>query len=200
MKYIVTLLFILVGMMELQASAESACCQTSSSPSSTAWSEKSLFHVQAGFINAEEKPVRMADLAGTPTLIAMFYSTCPSVCPLLVTKLKTIEAELGRDKDYRIVLVSFDPDRDTPKVLSAFAKQWAFDQDRWQLWTGRAADIRTLAATLGIQYRKESDGSIAHNAPITLLDKEGVVQLRLEKPDQDHTDWMIKLRNQLEDI
>ncbi len=59
-------------------------------------------------------------LRGHPVLIAMFNATCPDACPLLIADLQRIEGELpSRIKaDLRIVLVSLDPERDTPDALS----------------------------------------------------------------------------------
>jgi cytochrome oxidase Cu insertion factor (SCO1/SenC/PrrC family) len=42
-----------------------------------------------------------------------------AACPLLVAKVKALEAKLsaGARKDTRVLLVSFDPDRDTAEAL-----------------------------------------------------------------------------------
>lgn len=137
-------------------------------------------------------PLRLVDSAGVehplgvhrghPTLVSMFYASCPAACPMLIHDLQAIEARLApteRD-DLRVLLVSFDPDRDTPEALSALAVERHVDLQRWALASTPEADVRTLAATLGISYRRLENGHYNHSAVITLLDRDGVPRGRIE--------------------
>ena len=107
---------------------------------------------------------------GTPVLLAMIYTHCSATCPLAVAELKRIAA---LDPDARFVLVSLDPARDDPHRLAAYAEEHALDPARWTLLTGSDADVRDLAATLGVRYRQVTPGDLAHSNLITLLDGEG---------------------------
>ncbi len=121
-----------------------------------------------------------------PVLITMFYATCPAACPLLVADLKAIEAamdEKTRDAT-RVILVTFDPERDTTEKLAELAKKHKIDERRWRFARGSDADVRTLAAVLDIKYRKLPDGQYNHSSVIALLDRAGTVVTRLEGQEQ----------------
>lgn len=112
----------------------------------------------------------LATWRGSPVLMAMIYTHCTATCPLAVSELKRIAA---RHPDVRFVLVSLDPERDDAKRLAAYAAEHALDASRWTLLAGPDADVRDLAATLGVRYRRATPQDLAHSNLITLLDRQG---------------------------
>ena len=69
-------------------------------------------------------PVDLTQFKGKAVLLTFIYTHCPDVCPLIVSHLKTAQAELGgKAKDMQIVAVSTDPRGDTPKTVAAFLKE-----------------------------------------------------------------------------
>jgi len=114
----------------------------------------------------------LASWRGTPVLLAMIYTHCTATCPLAVSELKRIAA---LDPDVRFVLVSLDPARDDVHRLAEYAAERALDPSRWTLLTGSDADVRDLAATLDVRYRRVTPEDLAHSNLITLLDPEGRV-------------------------
>jgi protein SCO1/2 len=114
----------------------------------------------------------LVGLRGKPVLLAMIYTHCTSVCPLSVSEMKRVEA---RHPDVRLVLVSLDPAKDSPARLADYAKERGLSPDRWLLLTGSESDVRDLAATIGIRYRRISADDLAHSNILTLLDRDGRV-------------------------
>jgi len=113
----------------------------------------------------------LESLRGKPVLLAMVYTHCTAVCPLSVTEMKRVEAA---HSDVRLVVVSLDPEHDSPQRLAEFARERGLS-NRWTLLTGNTNDVRDLAATLGIRYRRASADDIAHSNILTLLDADGRV-------------------------
>jgi protein SCO1 len=67
------------------------------------------------------RPVDLARYKGKAVLLTFIYTHCPDVCPLIVSHLKTAQAELGpKARRLQIVAVSTDPRGDTPKTVAAF--------------------------------------------------------------------------------
>jgi protein SCO1/2 len=67
------------------------------------------------------KDVRIGDYRGQAVLVTFVYTNCPDVCPLIVDNLVRVEERLGPDgKRLQIVLVSVDPERDTPQAVKRF--------------------------------------------------------------------------------
>src|SRR5690606_28291582 len=125
----------------------------------------------------EEDSLALADFRGEPVALAMVYADCGTACPLIVQDMK----RLGKAADVplRYVLVSLDPERDTPERMRAFRHMHAIG-DGWTMLRGSEDDVQTLAALLGVRYRPDSDGTIAHSNIITLLDAHGDVVVQQE--------------------
>lgn len=154
-------------------------------PPSAPLSGESIYQLQAPLTTTDGKAHALADLRGRPVLVAMFYSSCQSVCPLLAFTMRRMEAALSEAERSRmqIVLVSFDPARDTPAALAAFAALHKLDTGRWWLARTPESSVRELAAVLGVRYREASPGVFSHSAVITLLDAEGRIVQRTTRLD-----------------
>jgi protein SCO1 len=150
----------------------------------------SLYQLATPLVTQDGKPARLGLYRGQPVLVTMFYGSCPHVCPTLIAALRRMErllapAERGR---LRVLLVSIDPERDTPAALRELAARHRADLSRWTFAQTPAAEVRKLAAALGIQYRKLPDGEFNHATIITLLDAEGRILARstaITRPDDD---------------
>jgi protein SCO1/2 len=127
----------------------------------------------------------------------MFYGTCPSACPTLTRKIKDIEASVSPEQraKLRVLMISFDPERDTPAALSALAAKHHLDASRWKLTAASESGAREIAAVLGVEYRRTEEGEFSHSAPITLLDGRGVVVTKVESPADSTDELLRKLRS-----
>lgn len=115
----------------------------------------------------------IASLAGRPTVVAMIYTHCNATCPLILGEMKSIEH--ATSPDVALVLVSLDPDRDTPGRLAEYSSMEGLPEGRWTLLAGTGDDTRALAAALGVRYRRVSAAELAHSNTLTLLDASGAV-------------------------
>jgi len=161
MKYFVLLL--MLALFGMAAQAESI------TPSD------SIYQLHTALTSQANHSVTLDIYRGQPTLITMFYGSCPNVCPLLIETLQSIDKALdATDRgQLRVLLVSIDPDHDTPEALSVVAKNHRIDLSRWTLARASAVDVRKLAAVLNVQYRKLPNGEYNHSSVITLLDRNG---------------------------
>lgn len=152
--------------------------------------EDSLYQLALPLTDQAGKPARLDLYSGGPVLVTMFYGSCPHVCPMLISTIQRYELELtdaGRAR-VRVLLVSIDPDRDTPAKLTEVAQRHRVDSARWTLSRADARDVRRLAAALNIQYRQLPDGDFSHSTVITLLDGTGRIVRQtssLLRPDEE---------------
>ena len=88
-----------------------------------AYSARSIYQVESTWTTAAEQALRLGDLRGKVQVLAMVYTTCTSACPLIVSLMQLIEGALPPELRPHVgfVLVTFDPARDTPDVLSAYS-------------------------------------------------------------------------------
>jgi protein SCO1/2 len=136
---------------------------------------------------------------GRPQLVAMFYTSCQYICPLIVDSGLAVQRELSAAERARldVLLVSFDPARDTPAALQAVATKRKLDPARWTLASPRAGDVRAIAGVLGVRYRALADGEFNHTSALLLLDADGRIVARTEKigsvPDPEFLQAVHKL-------
>jgi protein SCO1/2 len=108
---------------------------------------------------------------GHTVLVSMFYGSCAAACPALIDDIARVLAE-NPASDARVLLVSFDPARDTPARLRELAREHHLDS-RWTLTAAPESEARALAAALGFRYQRLPDGNFAHSANVVALDRDG---------------------------
>lgn len=155
--------------------AADACC-AAALPAEAPLPAESIYQTEVAFTTDADTSFRLAELRGHPVALVMFFSTCAYACPATVADLARIreklpEAERART---RIVMVSFDTERDTVAVLHQFREARALDAD-WVLLRGSDDSVRELAALLGVKFKREADGNFAHSNLITILSAEGEI-------------------------
>lgn len=124
---------------------------------------------------------------GQPQLVAMFYSNCRFICPLIIESGKAVQRQLSPAQQAKlgVLYISMDPARDTPARLAQVVKERRIDDARWTLASPRAADVRAVAGVLDIRYRQLSDGEFNHTSALILLDADGRILARTEKMGSD---------------
>jgi protein SCO1/2 len=150
---------------------------------------------------ANEQPLRLGHLQGKVQVLAMVYTTCESACPIIVSLMQLIEAALPPElrPDVGFVLVTFDPARDTPAVLSAYGARMGLDPTSWVLLSGQPDDVLELATLLGIKYKHDPSGGFIHSNVITVLNKAGEIVHRHEGLQQDMVSTLEAIRQAVQD-
>ena len=120
---------------------------------------------------------------GKPQVVAMFYSSCRYICPLIIESGKAVDRSLtpAQRAGLGMVYISMDPERDTPAALATLAKERKVSDKRWALASPKPGDVRSVAGVLDIRYRQLSDGEFNHTSALILLDAEGRILARTEK-------------------
>lgn len=121
-------------------------------------------------------PVQLSDFRGKYVVLYFGYTFCPDACPLTLSMLTGVRKQLaGQADQLQVVMVSVDPERDTPEVLDTYVHY--FD-DSFVGITGSKADIDALGEPFGIYYEK-GEGSEAtgylmiHSTRFYLIDPDG---------------------------
>lgn len=142
----------------------------------------SVYQVDAHVVDQDGRPLAWRQLRGRPTMVSMFYANCHLMCPLIVASGKALQTRLEpRQRDaLDVAVISIDPARDTPAALREVAQAHRLDDAHWRLLRPDDADVRTLAAALGIRYRAQPDGTFNHTSVLILLDRDGRIVARSE--------------------
>jgi protein SCO1 len=137
--------------------------------------EDSIYQLGASFSDQHGKSFKLADRRGRPQLVAMFYTSCQYVCPLIIDSAKGVEHALteAERSGLAILLVSIDPARDDTAALRSVFDKRKLDAAHWTLARTDAPSVRMLAALLDVRYRALVDGEFNHTSALFLLDGDG---------------------------
>lgn len=130
--------------------------------------------------DAEGRPRTLADFKGKVTVVFFGFTACPDVCPTTLAELAEVKRSLGKDgQRVQGVLVTIDPERDTPEVLKTYVS--AFDPSFVAL-RGSPEQTQATAKEFRVFYRKvpNKDGtnySMDHTAASYVFDPQGRVRL-----------------------
>ena len=158
--------------------------------------EYSLYALDAAWTTQNGIEKQLGHFQGRPVMMAMVFTNCHYACPIIVHDMKRIARELPQDlaDDLHFVLVSLDPERDDPEALSRFARAYGLDADRWTLLQGAPGDVRMLATTLGVKYKKQADGQYSHTNMVAVLNERGEILHREMNPGGESTSLIAALR------
>ncbi len=110
-----------------------------------------------------------ADLQGKPSIVTAVYTHCPDVCLMTMANMTRIHTLLGSDTSrVQFATLTFDPERDTPQTLSAYAESWKLESG-WKLLTGEPDEVTRLMDRLRIRTQKETPDTLADGTPHYLV-------------------------------
>jgi len=121
-------------------------------------SDLSIYNLPSTWTTQEGRTMELKELQGNVLVMVMIYTSCKAACPRLVADMRHIEEKVtGKNKEkVKYVLVSIDPEVDTPERLKAFAKENKMDGNQWIFLRSSADNTREFAATLAVNYKKIS--------------------------------------------
>ncbi len=110
----------------------------------------------------------------TPTLLFFGFTHCPEVCPTTLSNLlNNIELLEKNKKNYKVLFVTLDPERDTINILNDYLQN--FNSSVIGL-TGELNEINKFAKNWNIYWEKVSEGdsyTINHTATVFMINKKG---------------------------
>jgi protein SCO1/2 len=152
----------------------------------------STYRLPIALSDQDGRAFHLADRAGKPQLVSMFYTSCQYMCPLIVEALKRTQKAIAHDgAKPAVLLVSFDAEHDVPAHLKEVFDQRKLDAATWTLAHTDAASVRQLAAVLDIQYRALPGGDFNHTSVLILLDAQGRIAARTDKMDAVDPDFVV---------
>lgn len=136
------------------------------------------------FTNQNGDTISNEDYKGKVYLVEFFFTTCPTICPIMNKNLVEIQDVFKGQDDFGIASFSIDPDHDTPEVLAEYAQNYGIVSPNWNLMTGDRSDIYKLANEgFGLYAGEDADaaGGFAHQGMFALVDQEGFIRSRKDQ-------------------
>lgn len=136
------------------------------------------------FTDETGRQVHLGDYFGEkPVILVLAYYQCPRLCNLVLNGLVQgmLETPFTVGDEFNVVTVSFDP-RETWRLAAAKKRSYVQRYGRpgveqgWHFLTGREAEIKRLARSVGFRYKYDpSRDQYIHASGIMILTPQGRV-------------------------
>lgn len=136
------------------------------------------------FLNQDSLLISNEDYEGKVFVVEFFFTSCPSICPIMNKNLVEIQNEFADADSFGIASFSITPGTDTPMVLKEYAERYGINDLDWNLMTGDQEKIYELAnAGFNIFAAEMPDapGGFEHSGLFALIDKNGYIRSRVDK-------------------
>jgi protein SCO1 len=120
------------------------------------------------------------DFRGAPLVMGFIYTNCPDICSFITANVGKVYEELDNPDDTQFVMVTFDPERDTPEVLKKYADAFGMDREPFRFLTGDPETIDAFMERISLRtqesfVRELDDGEriyfLNHSDKILLIDQ-----------------------------
>jgi len=123
---------------------------TSQTPQTTLSSGRASIGGDFTLINQDGVTVTQDDFRGKAMLIYFGYAYCPDVCPTALQVMGSAMQSIGdKANNFQSVLITIDPDRDTPELLAQYVSSNGFPDGLIGL-TGTKEQIATAAKAFSV--------------------------------------------------
>lgn len=136
------------------------------------------------FINQDSSAVQFPDdFEGNYVVMGFIYTHCPDICTFITQNLIKTQELLNHPDDIQFVAMTFDPKRDTPKVLKAYGEAFNTGQN-FNFLTGDTLQIEAFMDSARVRsqvsLRQVTDTGkeiyfMNHSDKIMVFDKKGRV-------------------------
>jgi len=132
------------------------------------------------FTNQNGKKITNKEFEGKIYIADFFFTSCPSICPILAKNMEAIQAYYKHDETILLLSHSVMPWVDTVEKIKAYATENNAIDAKWHLVTGDRNQIYQLARNSYFadeDYKKTKDElEFIHTENFILVDKKGRIR------------------------
>ncbi|QOD59959.1 SCO family protein [Polaribacter haliotis] len=137
------------------------------------------------FINQNGEKITNKTYNDKVYVVEFFFSTCPTICPIMNRKMVTIQDKFFGNPNFGIASISITPEIDTPETLRTYAKNKGITSKNWHLLTGKSDEVVYALSNKGFKlYAGKGDGNhggFEHSGLFALVDKDGYIRSRKDE-------------------
>jgi protein SCO1 len=146
------------------------------------------------FVDQDSLPVTNETFRRKVYVSDFFFTTCPTICPIMKTQMLRVYDEFKDDPDVLFLSHTIDPEHDSVAVLKDYAERLGVDHDKWHFVTGNMDDIYGIAEK-GYFTRASLDatlpGGFLHSGAFLLVDKDQHVRGQYDGTKEEQVDILI---------
>lgn len=137
------------------------------------------------FVNQKGETVNNESYKGKVYVAEFFFTTCPTICPIMNTEMVGIQNEFFGNPNFGIASFSINPTYDTQQILKDYAEQYKISSPNWHLLSGKPQEEVYELAKQGFKlYAGVGDkevGGFEHSGLFALVDKDGYIRSRYDE-------------------
>lgn len=158
----------------------------------------SIYNLPEKWTNQDGKDIELKELRGKVLVMVMIYTSCKAACPRLVADMRNIEERIPKELKEKVtfVLVSIDPEVDTPERLKAFAKENQMDNEKWLFLRSNDEQTREFSAVLAVNYKRISPMDFSHSNIISVFNAEGELAFQQEGLEVNNDNTVSKIKEE----
>lgn len=133
------------------------------------------------FTNQYNKTITNDDFKDKVYVIEFFFTTCPSICPIMNQNMQLLEKEFYGNLNFGIASFTINPEYDTPEVLKNYAESYGVTHPNWHFLTGDKEAVYKLSNEGFLLYTAEeaaAPGGFEHSGLFALIDQQGNIRSR----------------------
>ncbi|MCX6183222.1 MAG: SCO family protein [Bacteroidetes bacterium] len=147
------------------------------------------------FVNQENQIVNSISFHGKIYVADFFFTTCPSICPLMTKQLTRVQKEFEGDTTLKIISFTVDPDKDKSEVLKSYAEKNGANPQQWSFCTGEKQKIYRLGQKgfllVEPEYRNDTIDFL-HSDKLVLIDQHSRIRGFYSGTDSNEVNQLIK--------
>lgn len=133
-------------------------------------------------------------------IVDFFFTSCPSICPLVTAQMKRIYNHVEEYGDVMLLSYTIDPKRDSIPVLKKYADNIDIDHNLWHFLRGDKDFTMELANEdyfIAALEAPDAPGGFDHSGKIILLDKQAKIRGFCDGTDPESITKFLKTIDQL---
>ncbi|WP_375582977.1 SCO family protein [Cyclobacterium xiamenense] len=141
-----------------------------------------IYHTIADFtfVNQEGDSVSNKDVRGKVYVADFFFTSCPTICPIMKKEMLRVYEAFKDESDFRILSHTIDPEYDTVALLKDYAARLGVENaDTWNFLTGEQEKIFEIGQTSYLTTAmsdKNEPGGYLHSGAFVLIDRMGRIR------------------------
>lgn len=139
---------------------------------------------QFELINQDSILISNQSLASKVYVADFFFTTCPSICPIMTNNMVKIQKSFEGIEDFALVSHTVNPDYDKSDILKEYAQKMHASTNNWHFLTGTKDAIYNTAFHGYFANAGEDElapGGFLHSEYFILVDKHGRVRSGYDK-------------------
>ena len=126
------------------------------------------------FVNQYGDSITDKSLNGKIYVADFFFTSCPSICPVMHRNMLTVYNQFKNDANFKIISHSIDPKYDSVAVMKKYADKLGISGNSWWFLQGKKEDTYKLASSYlsAVAEDKSAPGGYVHQGYFILIDKQ----------------------------